>query len=72
MNKSNHVTKENLDLKILRLLSQDGRNTYHHIANELKKSPVTIKKHVEELEEQGFIKDYGIQIDFEKLGYKVP
>ena len=71
MNKSDPVTKENLDLEILRLLSEDGRNTYHHIANELRKSPVTIKKHVEELEENGIIKNYSVNIDYEKLGYDI-
>lgn len=64
-------TFEEVDLEILRILSKDGRDSYRKIAIELNRSPVTIKKHVEKLEEKGIIKGYGIQIDFEKLGYNI-
>ncbi|MFX0059608.1 MAG: Lrp/AsnC family transcriptional regulator [Candidatus Hodarchaeota archaeon] len=62
---------DDVDLEILKILSEDGKTTYHAIAEELKKSPVTIKKHVEELESDGIIKSYGAQIDYEKLGYNI-
>ncbi|MFX1357705.1 MAG: Lrp/AsnC family transcriptional regulator [Promethearchaeota archaeon] len=62
---------DDVDLEILKFLSQDGRKTYHYIAEKLSKSPVTIKKHVEELEELGIIKDYGVKVDYEKLGYNI-
>jgi DNA-binding Lrp family transcriptional regulator len=62
---------DDLDLEILKFLSQDGRKTYHYIAEKLSKSPVTIKKHVEGLEESGIIKNYGVQVDYEKLGYNI-
>lgn len=65
------LTFEEVDLEILRILSKDGRDSYRKIAIELNRSPVTIKKHVEKLEEKGIIKGYGIQIDFEKLGYNI-
>ncbi|MHA1488164.1 MAG: Lrp/AsnC family transcriptional regulator [Promethearchaeota archaeon] len=60
-----------VDLNILQILSEDGRKSYKFIADNLNKSPVTIKKHVEELEKKGIIKDYGVNIDFEKLGYDI-
>ncbi|MCJ7650066.1 MAG: Lrp/AsnC family transcriptional regulator [Candidatus Lokiarchaeota archaeon] len=41
------------------------------MATELGKSPITIKKHVEELEKNKIIKGYGAQIDFDKLGYNI-
>ncbi|MFW9770911.1 MAG: Lrp/AsnC family transcriptional regulator [Promethearchaeota archaeon] len=71
MSESNKPNIEDVDLEILKILSQDGRTTYHKIASELKKSPVTIKNHIEELIKNGIIKNYGVQIDFEKLGYNI-
>jgi len=71
MKEDNQPIIEDVDLDILQILSRNGRESHHSIANELKKSPVTIKKHVEDLESKGIIKDYGIQIDYEKLGYGI-
>jgi len=62
---------EYIDLDILGILSENSRENFNQIAKTLKKSPVTIKKHIEELEQQGVIKGYGIDIDFEKLGYNI-
>ena len=62
---------EDIDLDILGILSGNSRVNFNQIAKTLKKSPVTIKKHIEELEKQGVIKGYGIDIDFEKLGYDI-
>jgi DNA-binding Lrp family transcriptional regulator len=69
MNDEEHISK-NIDLEILKILSEDGRESYRKIAQELSKSPVTIKSHVEELE-KGIIKSYGAQLDYEKLGYEI-
>jgi len=62
---------EEVDLNILGVLSENSKENYNQIAKMLEKSPVTIKKHIEELEQQGIIKGYGIDIDFEKLGYVI-
>jgi DNA-binding Lrp family transcriptional regulator len=62
---------EELDLEILKELSQDGRLSLRSLGDKLSKSPVTIKRHVEILEEKGIIQGYGIQIDYEKLGYDI-
>ena len=62
---------DDTDLDILAILSEDGKIKYHHIANKLGKSPITIKSHIDKLEESGVIKNYGIEIDYEKLGYNI-
>ncbi len=61
-----------LDIKILTNLSKDGRISLRQLAKDLDVgSPVTIKNHVENLEKNGIIKNYGAQIDYEKLGYDI-
>ncbi|MFX1601699.1 MAG: Lrp/AsnC family transcriptional regulator [Promethearchaeota archaeon] len=61
-----------LDIKILKKLSTDSRISLRQLAKDLgNKSPVTIKNHVEDLEKKRIIKNYGIQIDFEKLGFDI-
>ncbi|MFX1290452.1 MAG: Lrp/AsnC family transcriptional regulator [Promethearchaeota archaeon] len=61
-----------MDKKILTKLDEDGRLSFRHLAKDLEVgSPVTIKNHVENLEEKGVIKNYGVQIDYEKLGYDI-
>ncbi|MFX1417615.1 MAG: Lrp/AsnC family transcriptional regulator [Promethearchaeota archaeon] len=61
-----------LDVEILKKLSTDGRISLRQLAKDLdNKSPVTIKNHVENLEEQGIIIDYGAKINYEKLGYNI-
>jgi len=70
-----HISPEDkfdLDTEILKKLSIDGRISLRQLAKDLgNKSPVTIKKHVEDLEQEGKIKSYGVQIDYEKLGYEI-
>ena len=66
--------KENfdeLDIEILSILNSDGRKNKSTIAENLRHSPNTIIKHVNNLEEAGIIKNYGVQIDYEKLGYDI-
>lgn len=61
-----------LDLEILRKLSDDGRLSLRQLAKDTEVgSPVTIKNHVERLETDGIIKNYGASIDYEKLGYDI-
>ncbi|MFX1409047.1 MAG: Lrp/AsnC family transcriptional regulator [Promethearchaeota archaeon] len=71
MNDEEPLSKEQVDLEILKILSKDGRESYRKIAQVLNKSPVTIKSHVEELEKEGIIKSYGAQLEYEKLGYDI-
>ena len=61
-----------LDLEILKKLSEDGRLSLRQLAKQLNnKSPVTIKRHLEELDNKKIIKNYGVKIDYEKLGYDI-
>ena len=62
---------DELDLEILKILSIDSRKNKSTIAEDLKRSPNTIIKHINDLEEDGIIKNYGVQIDYEKLGYEI-
>ncbi|TFG03767.1 MAG: Lrp/AsnC family transcriptional regulator [Promethearchaeota archaeon] len=71
MEDSNSLDIDEVDLDILKILSEDGRIAFNKIAEELTKSPVTIKKHVLELEEKGIIEGYGAKINFDKLGYNL-
>jgi len=61
-----------IDVEILKKLSLDGRVSLRQLAKDLgNRSPVTIKNHVEKLENAGIITNYGVQIDYEKLGYDI-
>lgn len=66
------ANKFDLDTEILKKLSLDGRVSFRQLAKDLgNKSPVTIKNHIEDLEQKKIIKNYGAKIDFEKLGYDI-
>jgi len=64
-------TIEELDLEILKILSEDGRRSHRSIAKDVDKSHLTIKKHIDELEGENIIKGYSVNIDYEKLGYDI-
>ena len=71
MNNMKTYEIDEIDLEILKILSIDGRKNKNTIATKLKRSPNTIIKHVSNLEENGVIKNYGVQIDYEKLGFNI-
>jgi DNA-binding Lrp family transcriptional regulator len=71
MNQLQEENIEDIDFKILEQLSENGRLSYRQLAKILNKSPVTIKKHIEELEDKGIINNYGAQINYERLGYDI-
>ena len=71
MNSSKHSDIDSVDVGILKILSKNGCVAFNKIALELNKSPVTIKKHVEDLEAKGIIEGYGAKINFERLGYDI-
>lgn len=62
---------DELDAQILSILDQDSRLGYTQIAKMLKKSHITIKKRLEELENRKIIKKYTVDIDYEKIGYDI-
>ncbi|MFW9826461.1 MAG: Lrp/AsnC family transcriptional regulator [Candidatus Thorarchaeota archaeon] len=70
--KSSLDVLSDLDIDILKKLSLDGRLSLRQLAKDLgNKSPVTIKNHVDNLENMEIITNYGVQINYEKLGYEI-
>jgi len=59
---------DELDLKILKLLEEDGRLTFMEIAKKLGLSESTIRKRVQALKENGVIKRFTVEIDPTKIG----
>jgi len=59
---------DELDLKILKLLQEDGRLPFMDIAQKLKLSESTIRKRIQSLKERGVIKRFTVEIDPAKIG----
>ncbi|MEM3874375.1 MAG: Lrp/AsnC family transcriptional regulator [Candidatus Bathyarchaeia archaeon] len=59
---------DELDLKILKLLEEDGRLTFIDIAKKLRLSESTIRKRVQALKENGVIKRFTVEMDPAKIG----
>jgi len=47
------------------------KKSIREISKNLERSPITIGNHIKELENKEIIKEYGAQIDYEKLGYDI-
>jgi len=62
------VEIDELDLKIIRMLQEDGRLSFTNIAGKLKLSESTIRKRVQALQKKGVIKKFTIEIDPAKIG----
>ena len=59
------------DLRIVRMLVENGRATFKEMAKELGMSDVAVRKRVMKLERSGVILKYTAIIDPEALGYSV-
>ncbi len=59
------------DIKILQMLSKDGRKNYREIANELGVSPQTISDRINKLLDNGVIRRFTIGIDPAKIDYPI-
>jgi len=57
-----------LDLKIVRILTEDARSTYKYIAEQAGVSEATVKNRIDKLQEEGIIKKFTIIMDYHKLG----
>ncbi|MCU0316639.1 MAG: Lrp/AsnC family transcriptional regulator [Fimbriimonadaceae bacterium] len=57
------------DLKILRLLQEDGRITNADLARQVGLSPPSMLQRVRKLEESGFIENYTTRLNHGALGY---
>lgn len=65
------LLQHNVNKEILGLLDKDCRLSHRELGRKLGRSPLTIKKHIDELESKGVIKGYNANIDYEKLGYNI-
>ena len=59
------------DRKILRILAQDGRQSYQAIADEVRLSRPAVMERVKRLEETGYILGYRVQLNRAKIGLPV-
>lgn len=57
-----------LDMKILKLLEEDGRASFTEIARKLKLNESTVRKRVLRLQEKQVIKKFSVNIDPSKVG----
>lgn len=57
-----------LDMKILKLLEEDGRASFTEIAEKLKLNESTVRKRILRLKEKQVIKKFSIEIDPSKIG----
>lgn len=62
---------DDLDLKILRMLGEDGSLSFTKIARRLKLNESTVRKRVLSLKERGVIKKFSVTIDPAKIGFGI-
>jgi Lrp/AsnC family leucine-responsive transcriptional regulator len=60
-----------IDRRILRILAQDGRQSYQAIADEVGLSRPAVMERVKRLEETGYILGYRVQLNRTKVGLPV-
>jgi DNA-binding Lrp family transcriptional regulator len=65
------VPLDDLDLRLLALLSQDCRSSQRQLAIQLGVSAPTVGERMGRLERAGVIRGYSIQVDWEALGYGI-
>lgn len=66
---SDPVPLDDIDLKLLRLLSEDARQSHRGLARELGMSAPAIGERVARLERLGVITGYGARLDWSAIGY---
>ena len=71
MTHAERTTIDNLDRKILTLLTEDSRASYREIAKRCSVSAVTVLSRVKKMEQSGIIKGYTTVLDHQKLGYQL-
>lgn len=64
------VNIDDLDMKILHLLSQNARTPTVEIAKKLNSTTITVSKKINNLIKIGVIRGFSVVIDFSKLGYR--
>ncbi|MBT4165967.1 Lrp/AsnC family transcriptional regulator [archaeon] len=64
------VSYDKMDLKILKIMADNGRMPLIDVASKLKTSPQVIRNHIKKLERLGVIQGYRALIDVSFLGYR--
>jgi Lrp/AsnC family transcriptional regulator, leucine-responsive regulatory protein len=62
---------DNIDLKILDLLKENGRMSHEAIAGQVNLSRPAVRSRILSLEQQKIITGYATEIDYSKLGYPI-
>jgi len=62
---------DNIDLKILNILSEDAKMPYTEVAKKVFVSGGTVHVRMKKMEEIGIIKGTTLKIDYSKLGYDI-
>ncbi len=65
------VDLDDVDIKLLKTLQKNSRCSFQNVARECNVSGGTIHVRADKLVEEGVIRNYGVQIDYEKLGFHV-
>ena len=68
MHATNPTSLSRIDLRLLRLLQQDGRLSYAELARQVGLTTTPCKERVKRLEREGYITGYHAQLNPEKLG----
>jgi Lrp/AsnC family transcriptional regulator for asnA, asnC and gidA len=62
---------DDIDIKIIQLLQDDGRRSYSEIADIVERTEVTIRRRVRRLMNQGVIKRFTVVLDPLKMGHNI-
>jgi len=62
---------DEIDNLILKNCIEDSRQSYREIARKIGVSPGTVASRMKEMEEQGIIKKFSAQLDYEKIGFEL-
>lgn len=63
------IILDDLDYKILQILAENSRLSYAEIGRNISLSQSAAKERVQSLLDNGVIKGFSVEIDYEKLGY---
>ncbi|MET3617820.1 Lrp/AsnC family leucine-responsive transcriptional regulator [Peptoniphilus olsenii] len=66
-----NVNLDEIDIKILELLQENGRMSHEEISKHLNLTRPAIHRRIYKMEEAGYIKGYKVLIDWQKIGYNV-
>ena len=70
-NQTKHLSIDEIDKKILKLLNWDARLSYRDIARQMKVSTGTVINRLDKLKQTGVINGYSVNINSKKLGYSI-